>query len=397
MTKHEKLSPGQRAAFAVALDLERKSVPDPLDLLTKQFGDHSKAVLEELEKTTKGVGGLAARLDDLEQKAARSGGGPEEVETWGAQFTKEAGDALETMQRDRTAKAVVSMKAVTTGGSSGGPLILPTREAQIGFMPKQRLTIRALLPVVTIDSGTVEYVNQTARPSGAAPVAEEAAKPESQIGFSLETSTARVIAHWIKASQQVLSDVPQLQSLIDAEMLYGLALVEEAQILNGDGTGQNLDGLVPNATAFADPGGILSETGSGTYIDVIGAAILQGALADYAPTGIVVHWADWWRMLLTKNSEGNYILGAPNAMAMPQLWGLPVVPTKSMAQGEFLVGDFASAATLYDRWEPRVEMGYVNDDFTKNMVTIRAEERLALAVKRGEALITGDFTSALSS
>ena len=72
-----------------------------------------------------------------------------------------------------------------------------------------------------------------------------------------------------------------------------------------------------------------------------------------------------------------------------------MIPTKAMAQGDFLVGNFQSAATLYDRWEPRVETGWMNDDFTKNLVTILAEERLALAVKNGAALITGDFVTAL--
>lgn len=398
MTKHEKIAPGLRAAFAVANGLERKNAPEPLELLTKQFGDHSKAVLESLENTTLGLKAVKAQVDDIEQKLARDGGagGAAHVDSWGEQFTKQAGDQLEAMVRDRNAKASVQLKAVTTGGSSGGPLIIPTRDTT-SLMPQQRLTIRALLPVVNISTGTVEYVHQTSRPSGAAMVAESAAKAESDIAFSLETTPARVIAHWIKASTQVLSDAPQLASIIDNEMRYGLALVEEAQILNDDGTGQNLDGLVTNATAFSDAAGILAEIGNATYIDVIGAAILQSALADFPPTGIVVHWADWWRMVLTKNSEGNYILGAPNAMAMPQLWGLPVIPTKAMTQGDFLVGDFPSAATLYDRWLPSVETGYVNDDFTKNMVTILAEERLALAVKRGEALITGDFVTALGT
>ena len=101
-------------------------------------------------------------------------------------------------------------------------------------------------------------------------------------------------------------------------------------------------------------------------------------------------------MLLTKDSQGNYILGSPGGMAQPSLWGLPVIPTKAMTLGSFLVGDFRSAATLYDRWAPRVEVGYVNDDFTKNLVTILAEERVALAVKNPLALITGTYAAALA-
>lgn len=62
-----------------------------------------------------------------------------------------------------------------------------------------------------------------------------------------------------------------------------------------------------------------------------------------------------------------------------------------MAVDKVLVGAFKLGAQVFDRWDARVEVGYVNDDFTKNLVTILAEERLALAVYRPEAFIYGDF------
>ncbi|WP_374374968.1 phage major capsid protein [Tabrizicola sp.] len=400
MSKHEKTAPGLRAAVAFAKDLERKNV-DPqgmMEALQRKFTDHAAQMDALFEKTTVDVSGLKAHLMELEQMSVRGGGGGiPHVETWGEQFTKQATDQLESMVRDKNAKASVQLKALSTDGASGGALIPVHREANINPLPQQRLTIRALLPVVSVSSGTIEYVSQTTRTNAAAPVAEAATKPESNLAFALESAQSRVIAHWIKSSRQVLEDAPQLQSLIDTEMRYGLALSEEAQLLNGDGTGQNLDGLVTNATAFTDAAGIVAEVSpaGATMIDVIGAAIYQSAINDFPPTGIVLHWSDWWKMLMTKDSDGKYILGSPQGMAMPQMWGLPVVPTKSMAQGEFLVGDFRTAATLYDRWQPRIEMGHVNDDFIKNMVTILAEERVALAIKNPLALITGTFADAL--
>ena len=92
-----------------------------------------------------------------------------------------------------------------------------------------------------------------------------------------------------------------------------------------------------------------------------------------------------------KDADGKYILGDPQAVVQPSLFGLPVVATKAMTVDKFLVGDFASAGTLYDRWQPRVETGYVNDDFTRNLVTVLAEERVAFAVKQATALTYGDF------
>ena len=96
-------------------------------------------------------------------------------------------------------------------------------------------------------------------------------------------------------------------------------------------------------------------------------------------------------MRLLKDTDGKYLLGDPQTVVAPSLFGLPVIVTKSMTAGSFLVGDFMSAGTLYDRWAPRVEVGFENDDFTKNLITIRAENRLALAVKNGDALVYGSF------
>jgi len=186
-----------------------------------------------------------------------------------------------------------------------------------------------------------------------------------------------------------MSDAPQIEGMIDSDLRYGLALKEEEQILFGDNTGANLDGLTPNATAFVNP--LDGEYTPSTAIDTIGLAILQVTLADYMPSGIVIHPADWMKMRMTKDGDSKYILGDPQAVVEPNLFGLPVVPTKAMTAGNFLVGDLRSAATLYDRWQPRVEVGFVDDDFTRNMVTIRAEERIALAVRHGEAMAYGSF------
>jgi HK97 family phage major capsid protein len=243
--------------------------------------------------------------------------------------------------------------------------------------------------VIQTESGTVEYAAQTARPTAADTVAEEALKPESDIAWELRNVPTRVIAHWVKASSQILSDAPQIGGMIDSELRYGLALKEEQQILYGDNTGANLNGLTPNAAAFADP--LSGAIPAANKLDEIGLAVLQVSLADFMPSGIVLHPSDWWEMRLLKDADNRYILGDPQSAVAPNLFGLPVVPTKAMTAGEFLVGDMFSAATFYDRWQPRVEVGYVDDDFTRNMVTIRAEERVALAVRHGDALSYGTF------
>ena len=116
-------------------------------------------------------------------------------------------------------------------------------------------------------------------------MAEGAAKPSSDIQLDLKSTSAKVIAHWFKASRQSLDDVPQLRSLIDNRLLYGLAFKEELQLLSGDGTGQNLHGIIPQASAYAEP----FTPDSGTNIDTLRLAMLQAVLAEYPATGHVLN------------------------------------------------------------------------------------------------------------
>lgn len=165
---------------------------------------------------------------------------------------------------------------------------------------------------------------------------------------------------------------------------------QDAQILNGDGTGENLLGLYPQATAYVQPAGI--SMGAMTRIDKLRLALLQASLGLYPSDAIVTSETDWAVIELTKDSAGGYIFANPLAMAGPVLWGKRVVPTNSMTVGNFLVGAFKIAATLYDRLTPEVLISSENaDDFEKNLFTMRAEERLGLAVKRPSALIKGSY------
>jgi HK97 family phage major capsid protein len=223
----------------------------------------------------------------------------------------------------------------------------------------------------------------------AAPVGETLAKPQSDLSFELITTTVKTIAHWFRASKQVLADVPLLQSYIDGRAIYGLKYVEENQILAGNGTGQNLLGLIPQATPFNEA---LRKSGD-TKIDLLRRAILQVRIAEYRASAIVLNPVDWADMELAKDSTGSYIWVNVQEGGQPRMWRLPVVDTNAMPQGEFMVGAFDMAAQVFDREDANVEVSTEDaDNFTKNMVTIRAEERLALAVYRPQSFVHGPFT-----
>jgi HK97 family phage major capsid protein len=391
MTKHDKtLSASTKAILAAGRHLQTKDAGDPFEMLTKKFGDLTDETLKRIGKTDEQLAEVSEVLNSMGQKMARGGGdGTAAPQTWGEQFT--GATELKNFASDagsRPGRFRLQMKTtLTSDGASGGAMGVATRDMAT-MMPKRRLTVRNLLPVVQVSSNAVEYAKQTARPTGAATVAEGAVKPESAMTFNLQTVNTQVIAHWIPASRQILDDVPQMRDVIDVELRYGLALAEETQLLNGNGTGSNLFGMIPAATAFADPLALATPN----MIDMIGVGILQNALAEFPADGIVLHPADWMRMRLLKDGDGKYILGYPQTAIEPRLFGLPVVATQAMAVDKFLIGNFQSAATLYDRWDARVEVSTEHADFfTRNLVAVLAEERLALAIKQNAALTYGDF------
>jgi len=357
----------------------------------------STANKEKVDELLIKQGELQANLQTTQQALAKletdGSGGDAQPQSLGQQFinSEEVKAFLaKTTPRgraDMTVKAAITSLTTDADGSAGD-LVQTTRLPGVLALPQRRMTVRDLISPGTMDGSALEYVKETGFTNNAAPVAETVKKPESSMKFDLVSTTAKVIAHYVKASRQILSDASQLASLIDQRLRYGLSFKEEQQLLNGDGTGQNLLGIIPQATAYADP---LSLAGA-TQIDMIRLAMLQAELAEYPSSGVVMNPIDWAYIELMKDSEGRYIIGNPQGVIGATLWNRPVVTTQAIAQDKFLAGAFRLGAQVFDRWQARVEVATENeDDFVKNMVTVLAEERLALAVYRPEAFIYGDF------
>jgi HK97 family phage major capsid protein len=363
---------------------EVKAKADELLSAQAKLNDAQQKLTGRLEQ-------LETRNTDLEQKlAARRGGGGDIVKSLG-QLVGEHDDLKAFAAKGAAGSLRLALKvqnAITSATGSAGGLIAPQRDPEIVGLPRRQMTIRQLLSVGTTQSNLVQYGRQTTRTNNAAVVSEGAQKPESNLIWTQEDAPVRTIAHWVPVSRQAMDDIPMLQSEIDGELRYGLEYAEEVEILNGDGTGQHLHGLVPQATAFA---AAFTPT-SQTMIDVLRLALLQASLAEYPADGMVLHPTDWARIELTKDGENRYIFANVIQLAGPQLWGRPVVSTQAMSEDEFLVGAFRMAGKIYDRMDVEVLISSEDrDNFVKNMLTVRAEERLALAVKRPAALVTGDF------
>ena len=388
------------AALNKVNDQAMKASEDALNEAKKngQLSAETKECVDRLMTTQNGlqesVNTLKASLGELEQEYAR-------MPTRAAEnAAKTAGQLVASFEglkswnsgsvQGNQRISIPVQNAITTPDLGDGQIIAPDRQSGIDEQPKQRLFIRDLIAPGRTGSNVVHWVQQTGFTNRAATVAENTTKPYSDIEFAEKMSAVRTLAHMFKASKQILDDMAQLQSMVDAEMRYGLKYVEEQQILFGDGTGQNLEGIVPQAAAFSAAFTVDQQTG----IDDLRLAMLQAQLARFPASGHVLHFIDWARIELTKDSMGRYILANPAGLAGPTLWGLPVVATEAAAfQGKFLTGAFNAGAQIFDREDANVVISTENaDDFEKNMVSIRCEERLALAVKRPEAFIYGDFT-----
>lgn len=260
--------------------------------------------------------------------------------------------------------------------------------------PNQRLTVRDLLAPGDTESNAVAYLRETGFTNNAATVAENTTKPYSEIEFEEVLSGVKTIAHLLKAAKQTLDDLPQLRSFINGRLLNGLKRVEDTQLLFGSGVGNNLHGIYPQATAFANPS---TKTMPSNSIDIIRLAMLQVSLADLSATGHVLHEIDWTDIELIKDSNtGGYLFSNPFGTLEARLWGLPVAQTNQAGMlGNFLTGSFADAAQIFDREDANVVVSTENaDDFEKNMISIRAEERLALAVYRPQAFVKGTLVIA---
>lgn len=359
-----------------------------LSVETRQQVDALLMKQGELQANVQNVEQLLAKLE------ANGAGGDVQHQSLGAQFVNSdevkafLGKTTPRGRVDMTVQAAITSVTTDTDGAAGD-LVQITRLAGVQALPQRRMTVRDLLTPGRMDGSALEYVKETGFTNNAGMVAETTKKPESTMKFDLVSTTAKVIAHYMKASRQILSDSSQLASLIDGRLRYGLAFKEEQQLLNGDGTGQNLLGIIPQATAFSAP---FDPAGTETNIDNIRLAFLQAELAEFPSTGVVMNPIDWARIELTKDTTGRYIIGNPQGVIGATLWNRPVVTTQAIAVDKFLAGAFKLGAQIFDRWQARVEVATENeDDFVKNMVTILAEERLALAVYRPEAFVYGDF------
>lgn len=375
----------------------------------KELGEASVETKSRLETSEKNFAELKelfekadSKLKELELKGQRPNGGAEEAKSLGEMFTSSEVGVMLKSEQGLGRKVEIEKKDITSGAASAGALVRPDRDSRVFQNPNRQLRIRDLIPTVPTSSNAVEVMRENVFTNNAAPQAGElAAKAKSEITYELLTYPVRTIAHYVHASRQVLSDAPMLQSLINNRLTYGLDLESDDQLLLGDGTGQNLTGILVDPDV-SDIGEIASGTTAAelpaAMIDHIRAAVTQCQVNEYYNiNGLVMNPVDFATLETAKATDGHYIL-VPFAATNSQtttIWRVPVVITNAIPVGQFILGDWQMGAVIYDRESVSVAVSEQHsDNFTKNAVTIRGEERFTLAIPLPKAFAKGSFAVA---
>ena len=289
-------------------------------------------------------------------------------------------------------KTVISSSAV---GSATSGVLLFDRQPDITREAREELTIRDLFIAKPTVYRMVDWVKISTPVSVASPVTEGSTKPESQLTFTTVSEPVRLLAVIMRANRQVLDDFDVLMSEIQDQMRYYTKLAEEQGFLMGDGSGEDLHGIYPQAAAF-DTSKLVASQGW-TKIDIVRRSIQQiRRTKEVPPTFVILHPDDWADMQLTKTSFGQYLLPpGPDGVRAKRLWNLDVVETVSMTQGNFLTGSGdPAAAGIRDRMDMVIDISTEDgNNFSTNTITIRCELRTLMMVRRPNAFIKGTFTT----
>lgn len=272
--------------------------------------------------------------------------------------------------------------------TQAGALVIPDQYGLVPF-PQRPLTIRDLVTNGTTGSDAIEYVQTTSTTNNAAPVAEAAdvttggtgVKPQSDMALVRVSTTVKTIAHWIAATRRALADAGQMRTLVDGFLMYGLEEELEDQMMNGDATGENFDGIlhIAGTTPQAFSTDLLTTARKARTV-----ARLTGRVI---PTAYAMNPADWETFDLLQDNEQRYYYGGPQDMATPRLWGLPVVESEAVPAGTAILANWRYAI-LWDREQGAIMVSDSHADFfIKNLVAILAELRAGFGIIRPAAFV----------
>lgn len=365
-----------------------KALQERLDKDVKSFGEKAEKgeniaadALKIANEAASQIADFSTRIIEAEQKLADDvQKGKASVNTLGQLVI--ATDEYKSFASGKSQK--LHVEANTIIGQEGSPpansdTLVPAYRRP-GIIPGafRALRIRDLLPSIPITSNMYEFTRELVWENNAEETAEGDVKPESNLTFELAQAPVVTIAHFIKATKQILDDANALAAYIDLRMADGVENRIDYQLLNGSGVSQHLGGLLKtgNFTPF-------TPASNDTAIDTINMVKYLIFAGDYAPTAVLMNPITWGQIERQKDAEDRYVIGNPSNVMGANLWGLPVVVSNNFPAGKVHVSAIEQLGVVADRMGTVVEMfEQDSDNVQRNMLTIRAEARLALAVEK---------------
>jgi HK97 family phage major capsid protein len=309
----------------------------------------------------------------------------------------------ETNWKDRGANFSFDMKAfdvkaaasMSTANYSGGTVGLSSWDSGFALVARRSPFLRQIMSTRAISSKYVAWVEQANRDGGAGQTAEGAAKTQADFDLVESNKVVEKITAYSKVTKEMLDDISFVQGEINNDLRSLVELKLDTDLFGGSGTTPALKGINTYATTFAAPTGLALAIDNANELDCLRAAMAQIELAYFNPNYILVHPADLARIDSLKDSQNNYIAHqAAGQWMFRSFYGIPVISNAGVTQGNFLVGDFTKS-NLGIREDINISIGYDQDDFTKNFVTILAEVRAVHYVKSNHttAFVKGAYAT----
>lgn len=375
-----------------------ETIEAKLESYNEKAGEELKAtgkIAADTAAALEGLGNqqreLADRLLSLEQRGGVGGTGEADVSSWGRQFTKS--DAYGDFADGRSNKMRVEVKNTVVGSDA---TVAPDRKPGVVGGAFQPLTLESFLPSIPTASNAIEFTKETAFTNNAAETAEGGAKPESDITFNLVPMPISTVAHWVRISRQLANDNAALAAYIDLRMRYGVNRRVETQLVAGNGTPPNISGIL-NAGNFTAHGYSAAQIGTTlAKLVLIRKMIADCHNAGYPADGILLNPTDTAdidiELLTTVAGQARFSVDE-NGVAW--LFGKPIIESVGMTPDQVAVGSFAQACMVHNREGVVVELSESDaDNFTNNLITLRAERRLALATEVPAAIRAGSLSPA---
>jgi len=354
-----------------------------------------KGLTEKSQAIETAIAGFEAKLEALTEKSQKNT--PKFLGSIGDQVVKGYEGQLDVLKSGKTIE--LDVKADTTTADYTGTIGLSTLEPGVNRIVRQVPKLRQIVNVGSTVSKFVTYIQQTLQ-SSASFIGEAGTKLEGELKYSEVSKEVKKVAGLIKVSKEMLEDLNFVRNEINTDLLATLEDQIENGILNGTGAGANLEGLMTVAPTFA-AGSFALSVPTPNIMDVIRVTVANIQAAKFMPTHVVMNPIDVAKMQLTKTTTGEYtypLFYVDNMTGEPKIAELTVVSTTWMTAGSFLIGDMTKS-NIRMRENMNISVGYVNDDFQRNMVSILAEARLVHYVKANDvnAFCKGVFATAITA